>query len=303
MPILGAHMSISGGFEKAVERAVAAGCDCLQIFTSAPQRWPVGPAKPARSGKSPSRWKSQPLSEASVEAFRSAYAESGLRAVISHASYLINLAAADDTLWEKSIAALEVELRRADQLGIPHVVLHPGAHTILTEEQGLERVTAALGRIHDRNQDMAASVLLESTAGQGTCLGWRFEHLQRILESATDADRLGVCLDTCHLHAAGYDLTTATSFQRTLREFNRRIGIERLHAIHLNDSKRELGSRVDRHEHIGSGDLGLEPFRRLLNHRRLKKIPMYLETAKGVDEEGEDWDVKNLEVLRSLLST
>ncbi|MCA9176913.1 MAG: deoxyribonuclease IV [Planctomycetales bacterium] len=289
MAILGAHMSITGGFHKAVERAEALGFDCVQIFTAAPQQWPVLPA-PGEP----------PLPVEAARRFHEALERGTVRYPLSHTSYLINLAAADDTLWERSTAALTLELRRADQLRVPYVVLHPGAHTTLTEREGLDRVVLALDRVHNETSGLSSQVLLESTAGQGTCLGWKFEQLAYILNEVRDTNRLGVCLDTCHLHAAGYDMTTRPKYLAMWREFESSIGIARLHALHLNDSKRELGSRVDRHENIGRGSLGIEPFRWLLNDRRLRKIPMYLETPKSKDDHGEEWDVVNLRTLRAL---
>lgn len=282
-PPLGAHTSIAGGYYKAVERAAEVGCDVLQCFT-----------------KNNNQWAAKPISDDDAERFRAALAASGVGHPISHDSYLINLASPDDALWNKSIDAFIVELERADRLGIAHVVAHPGAYTTATEEEGLERIVAALDEVHRRTPKIQARCLLETTAGQGTCLGHRFEHLAAILDGVKRSERLGVCVDTCHVFAAGYPLAPKKDFLATFRAFDDAVGLERVAAFHVNDSKRELGSRVDRHEHIGRGKLGLEPFRLLLNDRRFRHTPMYLETAKGI-ENGEELDAINLRTLRSLV--
>ena len=197
--------------------------------------------------------------------------------------------------------SLVVELQRAEQLGIPSVVVHPGSHTTATEEEGLALIVRALDEIAARTQNLAAIPLLENVAGQGSNLGWRFEQLGAMLAGVRDKTRLGICFDTCHAFAAGYPLGTVDEFKATWKEFDRAVGIGLIKAIHLNDSKRELGSRVDRHEHIGEGELGLEPFRLLLSDKRFLKVPMYLETAKEKNTAGEEWDVVNLRVLRGLV--
>jgi len=276
-------MSITGGYYKAVERAASAVCDCVQVFT-----------------KNNSQWRAKPIQESDVTSFRKALSDTGVGHPLSHASYLINLASADRALWKKSIDAFVVELQRAESLGIPYVVLHPGAFVNSSEASGIRRITKALNEIHSQTRGCHASCLLETTAGQGSCIGWRFEQLGEILEAVDDAYRLGVCLDTCHMFAAGYDLRDEKSYKQTMRELNRCVGIQRVKAIHLNDSLRGLGSRVDRHAHIGRGKMGLKPFRFLLNDRRFRKIPMYLETAKG-EESGVDLDVINLKRLRRLV--
>lgn len=276
-------MSIAGGLHKAVEAARQHGCDCVQVFT-----------------KNSNQWRAKAITAAEVERFRSALQRCSITHPIAHDSYLINLAAPDEQVWRKSVEAFIVELRRADQLGIAHLVTHPGAFTTSSEAAGLARVIRALDQAHAQTRGIATKCLLENTAGQGTSLGWRFEHLAKILDGVRDPERLGVCLDTCHLFAAGYPLAPAGEYRRTLRQFDRLVGLARVGAWHLNDSKKPLGSRVDRHEHIGRGFLGLEPFRLLLNDRRFRRIPMYLETEHAMHE-GRHWVEIDLAVLRGLV--
>lgn len=297
MPLLGAHMSIAGGFDKAVVRAAEAGCQTLQIFTTAPQKWPV--PLPTSASRPKRKAVVNPVPQADAVRFREALAEYGIGHPIVHDSYLINLAAPDDLVWRRSIEALVLEMHKAEALGIPYVVAHPGAFTTSSEEAGLARIAAALDEVHQQTSGHT-QCLLETTAGQGSNLGWRFEHLAAIIEQVAEPDRLGVCLDTCHVFAAGYGLKTRKDYLATIRAFDQVIGLTRLKAFHLNDSVREQGSRVDRHAHIGEGCLGLEPFRHLLNDRRFRNVPMYLETPKGT-RDGEDLDVINLRTLRSLV--
>ncbi|TWT96082.1 Endonuclease 4 [Botrimarina colliarenosi] len=284
MPLLGAHMSIAGGYYKAVNAAATAGCDCVQLFT-----------------KNNNQWAGKPLTDKDCEAFKGALAEHGITHPISHDSYLINLGSPADELWKKSIDALVIELQRAEQLGIPYVVAHPGAFTTSSEEAGLQRIAAGLDEVHRQTPKIAAQVLLETTAGQGSNLGWRFEHLAEIIAQAADPDRLGVCFDTCHVFAAGYAMQDKKDYLATMRELDKTVGCDRVKAFHVNDSLKPQGSRVDRHAAIGEGEMGLEPFRHLMNDRRFKKVPMYLETPKG-DRDGEDLDVINLRTLRSLVA-
>ena len=285
MPILGAHMSIAGGYHKAVEIAARAGCDCVQLFT-----------------KNNNQWRAKPITAAEADKFRAALGELKIAHPISHDSYLINLASPDDALWRRSIEAFTIELRRAELLGIPYVVMHPGAYVTSSEAAGLARIIAAFDEIHASAPGLSVCTLLETTAGQGSNLGWRFEHLAEIKQGVAAPERLGVCVDTCHLFAAGYPLATAAEYESTMNAFDAIIGLEQIKAFHLNDSKKELGSRVDRHEHIGRGRLGLEPFRHLLNDPRFAQTPMYLETPKG-QEDGVELDVINLQVLRGLVQT
>lgn len=283
MPILGAHMSIAGGYDKAVEAAHAAGCDCVQLFT-----------------KNNNQWRAKPLTDEDAQKFQARLRHYGIEHCVAHDSYLINLASPDEAIWRKSLDAFVIELLRAQKLGIPHVVAHPGAFTASSEEAGLRRIIEALDEIHDQTPGIAAGALLETTAGQGTNLGWKFEHLATLLEGVKDPQRLGVCFDTCHVFAAGYPMGAEKEYRATMRKFNKIVGVQRIKAFHLNDSKRELGSRVDRHEHIGEGQLGLEPFRHLLNDRRFRQTPMYLETPKG-ERNGQNLDVINLRTLRGLI--
>ncbi|MEQ8848678.1 deoxyribonuclease IV [Botrimarina sp.] len=284
MPHLGAHMSIAGGLYRAVEAAHRAGCDCVQLFT-----------------KNNNQWAAKELRAEDCERFAAALRELRVEHPIAHNSYLINLASPDAELWRKSIDAMVVELQRADALGVPYVVAHPGAYTTSSEEAGLRRIAAALDEIHAQTGSLNSRVLLETTAGQGTNLGWRFEHLAEILSLAGDPDRLGVCFDTCHVFAAGYAMADRKDYLATMRRLDRTVGCDRVKAFHLNDSLKPLGSRVDRHAAIGRGEMGLEPFRHLLNDRRFRSTPMYLETPKG-EEDGVDLDVVNLRALRELVS-
>ncbi len=284
-PILGAHMSMAGGFDKAIERGHEVGCHCVQVFT-----------------KNNNQWQAKELTDSMVTALDEARAQYQIEHVIAHSSYLINLASPDRELWKKSIDAFVVELQRAERLRIPYVVLHPGAYTTSTEKSGLRRVVRALNEVHRQTRDTTAQCLLENTAGQGTCLGCRFEHLATVLDGVKDPERLGICFDTCHAFAAGYPLQTKQEYLATMRSLQQLVGLDRVKAFHLNDSKRELGARVDRHEHIGKGHLGPQPFSHLLNDRRFRNVPMYLETPKGEDPKTKKpWDVVNLRRLRRLI--
>lgn len=284
MSILGAHMSIAGGYHKSVEAAATCKMDCVQLFT-----------------KNNNQWKAKEITDAEAKAFRDSLAKLGIAHPIAHDSYLINLAAPDDELWRKSIDAMAVELRRAEQLGIPYVVAHPGSFTTTSEAVGLKRIIAGLDEVHAQTEGVTSQCLLETTAGQGSNLGHRFEHLAEIIAGVKQPERLGVCVDTCHIFAAGYPLATAEEYHATFEELDRIVGLKLVRAFHLNDSKKGLGSRVDRHEHIGEGMLGLEPFRHLLNDPRFKSVPMYLETNKE-ERDGEEMDVVNLRTLRSLIA-
>lgn len=282
MPLLGAHTSIAGGYYKAVEEAHRIGADVVQVFT-----------------KNASQWRAKPIGDDEATLFVTALKERKIAHPVSHASYLINLASADELLRQKSIEAMIVELQRADQLGIPHVIVHPGAYTTLSEEAGLALVAKSIDDVLRRMPNVKAQITLELTAGQGTCLGCSLAQLASIIEQTRRGERVGVCVDTCHAFAAGVDLRDRKVYLAFWREFDDRLGLDRLKAIHLNDSKRELGSRVDRHEHIGRGQLGRKAFRHILKDRRLRNVPMYLETAKG-EHDGESWDVINLRTLRTL---
>ncbi|HAG07776.1 MAG: putative endonuclease 4 [Clostridia bacterium 62_21] len=278
---LGAHMSIAGGMDKAILRGQSIGCETIQVFT-----------------KSSNRWRAKPLVSEEIARFKQAREESGINPVFGHTSYLINLGSPDEDLWQKSVDSFLVEMERCAALGLPYLVMHPGAHMGAGEDVGLRRIGRALDEILARTEGSGVIILLETTAGQGSNIGYRFEHLARLIEESAYPDRLGVCFDTCHAFAAGYDLRTPEAFHRTFEEFDALIGIDRLKAIHLNDSRGDLGSRIDRHEHIGLGKLGLEPFRLLLNDPRFRNLPMVLETPKGPDMKE---DVMNLATLRSLI--
>jgi deoxyribonuclease-4 len=279
--LLGAHQSIAGGVENSLARGKEVGCDTIQIFV-----------------KTPNRWVSKPLAEENIIAFRKAVTETGIWPVFAHSLYLINLASPDDALWHKSQDALVDDLERCEQLGLPGLVIHPGSHMGSGEETGIARIAAALDGVHARLPGYDAQVWLEITAGQGAHLGHTFAQLGAMIAAVEESDRLGICFDTAHAFAAGYELRTRDGYEATWREFKETLGLDRLKAIHLNDSKKELGSRVDRHEHIGKGLLGLEPFRLLLNDPRFRGIPMTLETEKSKDLAE---DKENLAVLRSLV--
>jgi len=277
---LGAHMSITGGLDKSVARGSSIGCETIQIFT-----------------KSNQQWRAKPLEVEDVARFQAARAASGITPIIAHAAYLINLAAPDDDAWDKSLESFIMEVERCATLQLPFIVVHPGAHGGAGEDAGLSRITRALDECFTRHQDERVTVLLETTAGQGSSVGSKFEHLAEIMERCLYPERLGICLDTCHAFAAGYDLRTPESYEQTIASLDHLVGLEHLKAIHLNDSLGDLGGHLDRHAHIGMGKLGLEAFRLLLNDPRLKHLPMVLETPKGPDMKE---DVANLITLRNL---
>jgi deoxyribonuclease-4 len=286
---IGAHMSVAGGVANAAARAMLHGCEALQIFT-----------------KNGSQWRGKPLDPADVRAFRSRIDQTGIGPVVSHASYLINLATTFPALRAQSIAAFADELDRADTLGLLGVVIHPGTCTAGTEEDALRLIADAIRGVCSAQPRRTTMVLLEHTAGQGRTLGYRFEHLAAVIEQLDGSPRVGVCLDTCHLVAAGYDIVSEQGYAETFAAFDRLVGIERLRVFHGNDSKKPCGSRVDRHEHIGEGCLGEEPFRRLLHDARFAGRPMLIETekSKGAERAGtiveDPLDAKNLRTLRRL---
>ncbi|MCC7084006.1 MAG: deoxyribonuclease IV [Pirellulales bacterium] len=287
MSILGAHQSIAGGYYKAVEIAAECGCQCVQIFT-----------------KNNNQWRAKPLTDDDVAKFQAALKRLNVTHPLSHDSYLINLAAPDDELWRKSIEAFAVELLRAEKLGIPAVVTHPGAFTSSNEAAGLKRIIAALDEVHDKVGKLSVRTLLENTAGQGSTLGRTFEQIATVIGGVKAPERVAVCIDTCHLFAAGYPFGTPADYEATMNKLDQTIGLGLVNAFHLNDSKKELGSRVDRHEHIGQGKIGLEGFRLLLNDPRFTDVPMYLETPKENVEgehDGLRLDRTNLETLRRLV--
>jgi deoxyribonuclease IV len=281
--VLGAHISVAGGLYKAFERAQAVGCETMQIFT-----------------KSERQWNAKPITEEDLELWHSTKATAGLAPLITHDSYLINLASPTEELWEKSISAFEHEIERNEMLAIPYLVTHVGAHMGSGEETACDKVATAINRIHKNWDKPKAMILFETTAGQGTAIGYKFEHWGRIFEQLEHPDWVGICFDTCHVFASGYDLTTPEAYQETMQTFDRSIGITKIKAFHMNDSKKGLFSRVDRHEAIGQGALGLEPFRLIMNDPRFKDTPKILETPKSPDSHE---DVENLATLRSLITT
>lgn len=279
--ILGAHFSIAKGLHKAFDEAVKYQCNALQIFT-----------------KNASTWKERTVSDAEIKAFEKAMAETGIRHVAAHTSYLINIAGNDPEKTAMSADALKNELIRCDQLGIPVLVLHPGSHLGDGEAVGIRRIADAVNKIFDAVPQVKTRLLLETTAGQGSNLGYTFEQIAAMMEEIDDKSRIGVCIDTCHIFAAGYDLTTKAAYRKTFDAFDAVIGLSRLYLIHVNDAKKGCGSRVDRHEHIGDGEIGLDGFACLVNDEKLAAIPKILETPKKKD--GKDADSINLKRLRTL---
>jgi deoxyribonuclease-4 len=280
---LGAHLSIRGGVSMAIERARSIHCTAMQIFV-----------------KNNMQWFARPLRREEIRAFLDHVQRGELSSIFGHANYLINLAPTNPQFHANSIRALSEELTRADQLELPSLVLHPGAHLGAGEEAGLEKIIASIDEVFRKIPKVKTKIALETTAGQGSCIGHRFEHLAYVIANVREPERLSVCVDTAHLFAAGYDISSEASTRKTLREFDRVIGRDRLVAIHLNDSKTACASRVDRHEHIGKGRIGLDAFRFIMRDRRFRKIPKVLETPKGKDLHE---DVTNLRTLRRLAET
>jgi deoxyribonuclease IV len=281
-PLLGAHMPIAGGVGEALLRGRSVGCECIQIFT-----------------KSARQWASKPYSEEEVKVFRERQKEVGIAVVVAHDSYLLNLGAPDDRLRKRSIAGFIDELERCEMLGIPNLIAHPGSHVGSGEDAGIATIARSIDEAHAACPGYSVKVTLELTAGQGTNLGCSFEQMRRIFDRVKRGELLRLCIDTEHAFAAGYDLHTGEGYERTFAELADKIGLDRLAAFHLNDSKKPFGSRVDRHEHIGKGHMGVEPFRRLLNDPRFAGLPMCLETPKGPDLKE---DVENLTTLRELFA-
>ncbi len=283
-PMFGSHLSIAGGMHKALLAAETLGLGTVQVFTGNQKTWAA-----------------KPLDAAAVAAWAAERDRLDFRQTVSHDSYLINLASADDALWRKSIDRFADELERCALLGIPYLVTHPGAHLGTGEDAGLKRVAKALDVVHGRVPDTGVVTCLEITAGQGTSLGYKLEHLADIIGGVKAPDRLGVCLDTAHLFAAGYDFR-GRKYAGFRRRLDATVGVGRVRVLHLNDSKKELGSRVDRHDHIGRGTIGLDGFRPFVRERAFRDIPKILETPKdGTADDGRAWDVVNLEALQSLV--
>jgi len=286
MPLLGAHMSVAGGLYRSLLRGKEAGCQVIQIFS-----------------RNRSRWTCPRLSTEEIDRFLKTRSETSIEPVAVHTSYLINLASPRPEVFEKSSVALKEELDRAEQLMIPFLVIHPGAHLGRGEKRGIKQITEAIKNVAGRSQNNRVTILFEMTAGQGTNLGYRLEQLAELIEGTESEVRVGVCFDSCHAFAAGYDFTSEDDYNRLFRRFDRVIGLSRLKLFHLNDSKGRLGSRLDRHEHPGQGFIGLEPFSLLLNDPRFTGLPFLLETPKGKNEEGLDLDIANLGLLKTLIKS
>ena len=279
-PLLGAHMSIAGEVGEAFNRGKQVGCECIQIFT-----------------KSSRQWASKPYGKEEIENFKRLQTESGISTVIAHDSYLVNLGAPDDALRLKSVKGLIDEIHRCEALGVPILVAHPGAHVGSGIENGIKTIAKSIDEAHAASKGFKVKIALEITAGQGSTLGHTFEQLGQIFDAVVENQRLRLCFDTEHAFAAGYDLRTPEGYENTFGELDKFVGLNRLAAFHLNDSIKDFHSRVDRHQHIGKGFIGLDAFRRLLNDPRFSGLPMCLETPKGPDMAE---DVENLTTLRGL---
>ncbi len=284
--LFGSHVSVAGGLSKGIARALDVGCDVIQIFT-----------------KNNNQWAAKPLTATDIEAWLTSLRKSEIKHPIAHASYLINLASPSDELFQKSIDSLVMELERANALQLEGLVVHPGAFTSSSETEGVARIIDAVKETLGRVSPGTCRLLLENTAGQGSCLGHTIEQLAEMIDGISINDRVGVCFDTCHAFAAGYEINASKGFEELTKKISDLLPERCVCALHLNDSKKPLGSRVDRHEHIGRGEIGLDGFRNLFAESMFAELPGYLETEKGTDEEtGEDWDVINLRVLRSLVA-
>jgi deoxyribonuclease-4 len=278
--LLGAHMSIAGGVHTAIERGMRIGCTTMQMFV-----------------KNNNQWKAKPLAAKEVASYKKLRLESNIAPVVVHDTYLINLCAHDRDILKQSREALKDEFDRSELLGVEYLNFHPGSHMGAGEDDGIKRIVESLNIIHEQTRGYRVKSVLETTAGQGTALGYRFEQLQRIIELVEERERMAVCVDTCHVFAAGYDIATERGYEQTFEEFDRIVGLERLVAFHVNDSKREFGSRVDRHEHIGKGRIGKPGFALLMRDGRFRAIPKILETPKGPDMKE---DIENMAVLKNL---
>ena len=277
---LGAHMSIAGGVFNAFAAGEEFGCDTIQIFV-----------------KSSNQWKAKPLSDEEIEKYRAEQKRTEITPVVAHDSYLINLGSPDAALLQKSRDAYLIEMERCEKLKIPYLVTHPGSHMNAGEEAGIAKIAESINWLFERTEDYKVKITLETTAGQGTNLGHKFEQIAAMIEKSRQPDRLAVCFDTCHAFAAGYDIASRGGYDRTWADFDRIIGLKKLAVIHLNDSKKGQGSRVDRHAHIGEGELGRKPFEFIMQDERFARIPKILETPKGDDGRMDD---VNLGLLRKL---
>jgi len=278
--LLGGHMSIAGGFYKAILAGESIGCTAIQIFT-----------------KSNRQWKAKPITKEAVDLFRAAWKKSCIKSVVAHATYLINIGSPDRDVYEQSLHALEIELRRCLELGIEFLVLHPGSHLRSTEKKSIHKIIKGLDRVFERVAGKV-NILLETMSGQGTQLGYRFEQIASILDQACNKKRLGVCFDTCHVFAAGYDLRAKKEYEHVMREFDKIIGFHKLQLFHINGSKKALGTRVDRHENVGKGEIGSEAFKLLFNDERFFAIPKILETPEGTLENYK----MNMDFIETLLT-
>jgi deoxyribonuclease-4 len=279
--LLGAHMSTSGGVHTAVDRATSIGCTALQVFT-----------------KNNNQWNAKPLTVDDIQNYKRKIAEASIAPVVAHDSYLINLCAMNPDIIKKSRMALIDELTRCEQLGIQLLNFHPGAHGRAGEDEGIKKIIESLNIAHQETKSFNVLSVVEATAGQGTAIGYKFEHLEKIINGVDEPKRMAVCIDTCHVFAAGYELRTEAGYEKTIREFDEVVGLARLAAFHVNDSKKGFGSHVDRHEHIGKGMIGIVGFSFLVNDKRFVNIPKILETPKSEDLHE---DVENLRVLRGLV--
>ena len=281
--LLGAHMSTSGGVHTAVDRATSIGCTALQVFT-----------------KNNNQWNAKPLTDEDIQNYKRKIAEASIAPVVSHDSYLINLCGTNPDILKKSRAAFVDELTRCEQLGIELLNFHPGAHLGAGEEEGIKKIIESLNLAHEMTKGFKVLSVVEATAGQGTAVGYKFEHLEKIINGVDDPKRMAVCIDTCHIFAAGYNITTEKAYEKTFKEFDAIVGFDRLAAFHFNDSKKGLGSHVDRHEHIGKGTIGKQGFAFLMNDKRFAEVPKILETPKSEDMHE---DVENMRVLMKLVKS
>ena len=279
-PLLGAHVSIAGGFHRALHRGRDLGCATIQIFT-----------------RNAVRWQTREIRKAEIATFREARSETGIAPVIAHDAYLINPASPDRGILERSRAALIEEIERASLLSLPYLVVHPGSHRGAGEETGLKRLADSLNHVCDKVGECGIEILIETSAGQGNVLGYRFEQLKTVIDRLKHPSRFGVCFDTCHVFSAGYDLRTEDSYARTMSEFDHIVGLDLIRVIHLNDSLGDLGERLDRHTHIGEGRIGTTGFRLLIQDGRFHRVPKIIETPK--EDAGGDLDKRNLKLLRS----
>ena len=278
--LLGAHMSIAGGAFNAFARGESVGCETIQIFT-----------------KSSNQWKAKELTDEDLEKYHAEQKRTRIGPVIAHDSYLINLGSPDPDLLEKSRQAFLIEMQRCEKLNIPFLVTHPGSHLNNGEDWGVTRIAESLSWLHEKTDGFKVKIALETTAGQGSNLGYKFEQIALMIEQADGSERLAVCMDTCHIFAAGYDITTEDAYKQTISDFDRIIGLDKLAVVHFNDAKKGLGSRIDRHENIGKGEIGEKAFGFFMRDKRFSKIPKLLETPKGDDNE---MDKVNLAILRKL---